>query len=90
MHWRRKPAWQVREVIPFRRHLLYRNNLEVLRHARDLLLFPSTIGEAQAANVGKVADYGMACGRCAISSSKRLSVRRVANSRSVYTLLMSL
>jgi hypothetical protein len=35
-------------------------------------------------------DYGMGCGFCDISSSKRLSVRKVANSESVYTFWMSL
>ena len=37
-----------------------------------------------------VAAYGMGWGLCDINSSKRLSVRKVANSESVYTFLMSL
>ena len=37
-----------------------------------------------------VAAYGMGWGLCDINSSKRLSVRKVANSESVYTFLMFL
>lgn len=38
----------------------------------------------------ELAPYWMDCGLRAISSAKRLSSRRVANSASVYTFLMSL